>query len=447
MIFLMDYYPEFALVPFMLIIGVVAAYVILAKPFTGLMIYLVFLLIRPQEFVPFLMAVPIPLERIVAIMLIVSMLIFLKREYRMKINITSIDYGIVIFILVCLLSVVSAIWITGAWETWNKLLRLGIVYLFISQLIRNRKQFKGYVIFVILAAAFHASAAVIRYYMGIRELEMGIERATGIDLSYGDPNSLAPTIIYTLPLVYCYFVSTSSKMIKAFLIMISLVMLWCVVLTGSRTGFAGLAFFGLMVLYFNKSKFRNLIIILIAMFVLIPFIPGQYIERFESITDLGSNNGAAQSAHGRIDGLILGMKMMLDRPILGYGIGCYGIANALIYTHYYYESHSLPGQIFGELGLLGLIVFIIWMYALFKGIKRLKQYFSKFRDRDKFLYNVVIALNIELLLLFFIGLAGHNLYRYNWFILSGAVTVLLNMIRSDGPIGEPEPGPGPTEAV
>ena len=64
-------------------------------------------------------------------------------------------------------------------------------------------------------------------------------------------------------------------------------------------------------------------------------------------------------------------------------------------------------------------------------LNNLKRY--KFEDIElntqvKFL---VISLKTQLLSLFLFGLAGHNLYRYNWFIVSAIIVVLLNMIRKD----------------
>ena len=43
------------------------------------------------------------------------------------------------------------------------------------------------------------------------------------------------------------------------------------------------------------------------------------------------------------------------------------------------------------------------------------------------MFEMVIAMQLQLLCLFYMGLGGHNLYRFNWFILAALTTVMINL--------------------
>jgi O-antigen ligase len=135
------------------------------------------------------------------------------------------------------------------------------------------------------------------------------------------------------------------------------------------------------------------------------------------------------SAHGRIDGLVNGIKMMIDRPLLGVGIGQYPVALGSIYGKGWWEAHSLPGQLFGDLGVLGTLAFGFWLWTLFKNFRRLDRHTRDSRRGAVFLNRIVLALKMEIFCLLFMGLGGHNLYRYNWFFASAMVVVMLKLIR------------------
>ena len=226
----------FQLIPIMILVFVVFILLTLRFPFLGLLIYSTFFFIRPQEFVGILMSIPIPLERIVAIVMIITMILKIKKGSFFKVNLTTIHYSLAAFIGVAGLSVIFSIWISGAYHSWYNLFTLFIVFFLISQFIKNKKHLKYYIFFIIISTAFHAISAIINYYNGIYIVDMGIDRAFAMDLSYGSPNSLAATIVITLPLYYYYYKATKSKMIKIFLFLITLSSLWCIILTGSRTG-------------------------------------------------------------------------------------------------------------------------------------------------------------------------------------------------------------------
>lgn len=423
-------YP-FNFIPILIPIAILTVIVIIKYPFLGLLIYSTFFLIRPQEIYRILSSVPIPFELVTAILLLITLAFKLKIEKQLKLSITNIDKSILFFLFITFLSMIFCMWFDRSWDAWYKLFSYAIVYFMITHLVESKKQLDYFIYFLIFTSIFHAGTSILNYYNGIYQYRMGIKRAIGMGTSYSNPNSLAATLAYTLPFLYYTFVTHKRILYKIISILITLLFFWCIILTGSRTGMAGVIFISILLMWQNKNKVANITILLLLGVTLWIAMPAKYQERFLSTSDISSESYAAESARGRIDGLVNGFLLMIERPILGFGIGCFAIANGSIYGRGYLQAHSLPGQLMGEIGLLGIIAFIIWMYYLFKNMKNHNRYEfgdNEFNTKVKYL---VISLKTQLLSLFLFGLAGHNLYRYNWFIISAIIVVLLNLRRED----------------
>ncbi|MEW6411017.1 MAG: O-antigen ligase family protein [Candidatus Zixiibacteriota bacterium] len=420
--------PEpFNIVPVAIPIGVALVVLVLKKPFAGLLIYLTFFLIRPQEFVSVLMNMPVPLERLTAVLLFIALFLKFRLEDRLKLSFQPIDYGIIAFLAVAFMSVPFAIWIDRAWESWQLVLRLVIVYWFIRSLTETQRQLAILIAFVTLSTVFHAVASVVNYYRGITSYEMGIVRAIGLDTSYGAPNSLAATIVYTLPFMYYLYKKHRTRLMRVSLLIGTCIMLWCVILTGSRTGMAGVLFMALLIIWYNRNRLVNLLLLVLFSAFAWVLMPSAYQERFLSTTDLESDTSASASARGRIEGLEKGFELFINRPILGYGIGCYQAAAAMVLNRGWLQAHSLYGQLIAELGLFGILAFILWLYYLFKGLAQLSRESIADKELDRNTKFLVVSLKMQVFLLLFFGLAGHNLLRYNWYIISG-LTVVMGLI-------------------
>lgn len=414
---------DIGILPFVIIGAVIAGIIILKRPFIGLVFYLIIFYIRPQEI---WLTGSVGLEKAFGIAMLILTILKLKFSDNFEFKITNIHVGLVIFIVIALVNVTTSFWIMESWDIWTRLIKLFIVFFCVVYLIDNEKQFKFFIIFTILGTAFHATSAIINYYNGIREVEMGIERAFAMDTSYGDPNSLAATIVYTLPLIYYYFQKKAPNYIKILLIVIALISLWCIVLTGSRTGMAGVLVFLMLVLWEGKHKLRNFLLIISAVLVIWAIMPGQYQQRFESITNLNTEDdatGAATSAEARFKFLGYAYDMFKDRPLFGYGMGNFSTAMAMRYHGLWFQAHTLPGQLISEMGSTGIIAFSMWVIFLFSNIKKLRRYFHL--SGSTFMLNMTLAMKTHLLLMFFMGLGGHNLFRYNWFIISAVLVLLL----------------------
>jgi O-antigen ligase len=417
---------KFPLIPFAIIVGVVWIFVTFKYPFVAMLMYASFILIRPHEWVPG-MSFPM-IEKAIVLPILIEMTLRFTRRRKKGIVLNQLDVAVSAFVLVTFLSIITSVWIDGAWKFFQFYVKLLIVYYMIAWNLQSEKSIRVFIYFWVLTSGFQASASVVNYYRGIRSFKMGIDRAIGLGSTYADPNSLAATVVYTLPFLYLYFKSSKNPFTRALFVGITMVSLWCVILTGSRTGMVGVIFFAFMIIWTHRNRLVALVIGAVVLVLTFAVMPDQYRQRLESTTDFSSSSGAALSAQGRIDGLVNGIRMMIDRPLFGVGVGQYSTALGMIYGLGWWEAHSLPGQLFGDLGLMGILAFTFWMYMLFRALGYLKDYYAQSGTADKFWYNMVMALQLQLLLLFFMGLGGHNLYRYNWLMISALTVALVRIV-------------------
>jgi len=135
-----------------------------------------------------------------------------------------------------------------------------------------------------------------------------------------------------------------------------------------------MALFAFVLITGWRSKYRGLSLAasLIAIIGVVAIMPGQYQERLLSLTNIFGTDttGAAESAHGRIDGIVSGLKLFSLRPLTGVGIGSFGRSRYLV-EGVGTEAHSLIGQVFGELGIFGVAAFIWFLLTKHRHMKNL----------------------------------------------------------------------------
>src|SRR5262249_37709430 len=90
---------------------------------------------------------------------------------------------------------------------------------------------------------------------------MGIRRMTGVDTTFGDPNAFASSLLYTVPLALSLWAAKPGILLRRLLACYLLGVCLCIMLTGSRTGFVGLCFCGLLTLLLSVRR-KALVLVL-----------------------------------------------------------------------------------------------------------------------------------------------------------------------------------------
>lgn len=183
---------------------------------------------------------------------------------------------------------------------------------------------------------------------------------------------------------------------------------------------------GVMAMIFmSKRKIVYFVTVVLLAVGLWPIIPKQYQNRYETMT----SGHIDASTQGRFDAWKAGVEMLLDKPIFGVGPGAFK-------TGYFdrkgiwVSSHSLYVEVFATTGLVGLAVWLYFLYILMKKVKYLYDYNTDDRVTWVKTHFFARAMFAALAVLLAGGIFGHILYRDSWFIIGGFTIVRINMLEA-----------------
>jgi hypothetical protein len=249
------------------------------------------------------------------------------------------------------------------------------------------------------------------FMQGRHTFRMGIARLIGIDQTLGDPNSFGASLVYALPFVRPFWFTSQRRLCRGLLAAFVALSVVCILLTGSRSALLGLAAWASITAWQSAHRLRYFSLSALAGAIIFVLLPGDLQTRFETIInpDVGPTS-AKVSGQGRLEGLVRGFELWQRFPLTGCGPGAWRPA-----TGSSIESHSLYGQLLGEVGTLGWLGFGLVLVLFVGGIRRLRRQTRAHDDVDgRFLHLLSSALATALFLLLLEGLFGHNLFRFNW---------------------------------
>jgi hypothetical protein len=343
-----------------------------------------------------------------------------------KIQFTRLDLAIGVFCLAVVASWMMSPWSDGCELTVENFFIVVLFYVMFTTVIHRPEQLRLIILAFLGVMALYMLHSLREYIGGRMTFRMGISRMIGVDTSLGDPNSFGASIVYALPFVRLFWLTTKKRWLQLFLVGYFGLSSLCILLTGSRSSLLGLLVWALIVILQSRRRFLWLglgsVLACAAFFALPPSLQ----TRFETIVnpEVGPEN-ARVSGEGRIEGLINGVKLLEQFPISGCGPGVWRKA-----TGSTIESHSLYGQLMGEMGSVGLISFGALLLVFIQRIWALRRQYSRpASEMEQFLFHLTGALASAIVLLLLEGLAGHNLLRYNWLWYAGFLVIAFKAAR------------------
>lgn len=192
---------------------------------------------------------------------------------------------------------------------------------------------------------------------------------------YWDPNIAATISLISLPIIFELLITKKNNRFGVYISAINLIAIF---LSGSRTGMLLAIFYVILNLRSQPLRLRQIsqlrLIPKIALLALFLIIGYKSLFRIGSLTTAFSSGGGGTM---RIEHLLAGYKMM-STNLLGVGPGSFEFELAQQYSEnpfglYPRPPHNIFVQIGGELGFIGLIVFI----GIILHIAYSKRYFLK----------------------------------------------------------------------
>jgi hypothetical protein len=393
------------------------------RPFWGVISYLMIMMLRPGLYYPILARFRIEL----LIGLLVIFFIFATGKYK-KINITEDHITKWMFLLfgIMVLSMIQAMDFSTSWERMNAFFKILLFIIMIVALTETKQDCEILLLVFCLLTAMIAYESIFNYLTG----NLVVSLDTSKRMTYAKANDgmgsghVALANMCNQALSFAWYVGACHKntKVKFFGCILFIVLLSGVVISGSKGGFIGLGAFFLCLILFSKNKLKMSLLVFGA-FCTIGIVNPEYLNFMEKVKIIGSTD---VSANSRITGLIHGFQMLLRRPLLGVGPGCYPVARRAWFGWGLW-SHNLYGQIMGDLGLLGVLAFYKFVSYYLKRAFQLK---NRYVD-DWQVKNICNAIIVGTIVRLFMGMGSHCLYIFFWYLLAG---VLIALSYQFGPI-------------
>jgi len=280
---------------------------------------------------------------------------------------------------------------------------------------------------------------VTQGYWGSSASQMGgtefLDRLAGSPFDVVNPNGLAFVVLTVLPLLY-FMQSLSWKHRVAFLTLTPLC-LYALALTGSRSGIVGLVAVFLAIVVESKRRFLLISAGMVAMIAGFAYLSPDQQDRYLSIVGMGEKN--ATTADERLSGLQEDLNVALRRPLFGYGLGTSAEANANFATAGPYARRELPAhnlyvEVLVELGIVGTVVYLLFLKSVFRGFLQCRRTFRSKESRP-FLRQLFAAVQVWLVVSFITSFGTYGLSTDEWYLLAGLSIVLQRLVEAGSPAG------------
>lgn len=258
-------------------------------------------------------------------------------------------------------------------------LRSVILMLLIAASIRGLTDVRRY-------AWLHLAGVTLFSAVVLARAQMGADGRLR-DMAYYDVNDLAMLIVCTLPLVLYLWRKPASLWSRALLMAATVFLMVTVGKTGSRGGFLGLLTVGgyLLLRLRGVSSLQRVTTVALLGVLLVTVASDKYFERISTILNVREDyNWSGKSETGRMEIWQRGLTYMADRPFFGVGAAAFGAAEGTlspeaVELHRYGRSfkwlapHNSFIQIGAELGVGGLVLFIVLLASAFRTLGRLRR--------------------------------------------------------------------------
>jgi O-antigen ligase len=269
------------------------------------------------------------------------------------------------------------------------------------------------------------------------QLRYGIEHALRekrIFSFYGNPNIFCGFLAMMLPLSLWGGLNTRfSKPVRAICYILALVVLICAVLTGSRGGLLSLAVTVLIFLSLKKAKIkinRKSIVIALVIIVILS------VTAFGALLIWAKGKGSTwqheiqrwtniNTIKQRVYYQDVAFKMIKESPVIGKGVGSYGLHYGRLKRPAAYESryaHNFATQTWAELGIIGFILlFAFILGSLITGLRAIRNGAQR----------LTLAALIASLIAFYISSMVDFTFYYREFFLDSMLIIGLLLAASE----------------
>jgi O-antigen ligase len=344
-------------------------------PFGFLYLFTLLLYARPNDLIPAMGT--FPLAKIVAI---IAPLAYIYAQYRLGKPVIKWTIEVKMIILMLLLAVMLTPFAASPGDSVTTLnevfVKTVIIFILIIGVVNTRERLLAIIKLTTLCGTWLAFFAIKNYATG--NFTMKGDRIEGlVGGMFGNPNDLAAALNILIPLAVSLALMSAGAM-RLLYAVCALILFLGVIVTFSRAGFITLAAVsGVMLWKFGRGSRPSMALAtLVVSVLLLSVFSGAYRSRLTTILD--PNSDASGSAQERVALLERGMDLTIRHPIIGLGMG-----NFHIYSIREKVAHNGYVETAAELGLIGLLAYLIVILAPLRGLAKIERERAKPGDRSE----------------------------------------------------------------
>lgn len=279
-----------------------------------------------------------------------------------------------------LLSTGIAINVKDSLKEISKWIEVLVIFLLGSQYLRTRRQIWTLIVFICLAAISQAIFGYLQAFLNLGPQSFIRSSALRVYGTFDQPNPYAAYINMPLSIAIALTLLGRGWLTHILAGITTILLLYAEILSQSRGGELALITAVAFILFFGIQAVR--VVMRLGIFAILGVIAATLTGHLpSSLTDklftfLGLNNISLAapspqdySTAERLAHWIAGINMFFTHPILGVGIGNYPDAYPLYYVTIFVDplghAHNYYINVAAEMGLIGLVVYLIFVLAIF----------------------------------------------------------------------------------
>ncbi|MCS0590990.1 putative O-glycosylation ligase, exosortase A system-associated [Massilia norwichensis] len=255
-----------------------------------------------------------------------------------------------------------------AWGEWNRVMKTLFFALVTMGAINNTKDTRLFALVVILSLGFYGFKGGLFTIMS-----GGSSRVMGPTGTYiADNNDLALALLTIVPLVWYLYLQEKRRWLRWGWALLALLTIAAVL--GSYSRGALLGFGAMLVMLWLKSRKKMVTgtLVLLVVPLVVMFMPEQWFGRMNSIGEYKEDG----SAMGRVNAWRFAINIASDN-FMGGGFLTFTPRMFRIYApdpNDVHAPHSLYFQVLGEHGIVGLILFLVFLFLAWRTGSRVMRF-------------------------------------------------------------------------
>jgi putative inorganic carbon (hco3(-)) transporter len=337
-------------------------------PFWALFAFTFILLVAPQSFLPVLAPLRIAL---LAAVIAVAAYLFDRFIHRRPVLRHSREMTITACLLVWIvLTLPFSYWPGGSvsylLEVYLKTL---VVFWLLAHVVNDATRLRR-IAWGLTLMAVPLALAGVKNFMSGGFTHDGMNRIVGYSAGLTEnPNDLALMLNLILPLSVALLLASRTPAARAALVAVIGLDVTAIILTFSRAGFLTLAVSSAMVLWrlFKRGNYAAVLLAAVLAVAALPFLPSNYMKRLSTITNIEAD--ASGSAQERWADTLVAVGYVAQHPVVGAGVGNDVLAMNEARGSTWLEIHNVYLQYAVELGMPGLILFLMLVTACIRSAR------------------------------------------------------------------------------